>query len=83
MMDFVKESLIDADLLLYIISIEEKKIKDEGVNIADQKSNTPLLVLINKIDLSSQLELEDAVNQCSSFSPCKSPSNLCIERILC
>ena len=49
--------------------IEEKKIKDEGLISRIKKSNTPMLVLINKIDLSSQLELEDAVNQCSSLFP--------------
>ena len=69
MMDFVKESLIDADVLLYMISIEEKQIKDEALVARIKKSNSPLFVLINKIDTSSQAELEAAVQGWSNVFP--------------
>ena len=69
MMDFVKESLIDADVLLYMISIEEKQIKDEALVARIKKSKIPLFVLINKIDTSSQLELETAVQEWSDVFP--------------
>lgn len=69
MMDFVKESLIDADVLLYMISIEEKQIKDEALVARIKKSKIPLFVLINKIDISSQLELETAVQEWSDVFP--------------
>jgi GTP-binding protein Era len=69
MMDFVKESLIDADVLLYMISIEEKQIKDEALVARIKKSKIPLFVLINKIDTSSQLELETAVQEWSDIFP--------------
>ena len=69
MMDFVKESLIDADVLLYMISIEEKQIKDEALVARIKKSKIPLFVLINKIDISSQLELETAVQEWSDIFP--------------
>ena len=69
MMDFVKESLIDADVLLYMISKEEKQIKDEALVARIKKSKIPLFVLINKIDTSSQLELETAVQECSDIFP--------------
>ena len=69
MMDFVKESLIDADVLLYMISIEEKQIKDEALVARIKKSKIPLFILINKIDTSSQLELETAVQECSYVFP--------------
>jgi GTP-binding protein Era len=69
MMDFVKESLIDADVLLYMISIEEKQIKDEALEARIKKSKIPLFILINKIDTSSQLELETAVQECSYVFP--------------
>jgi len=69
MMDFVKESLIDADVLLYMISIEEKQIKDEALVARIKKSKIPLFALINKIDTSSQLELETAVQEWSDVFP--------------
>jgi GTP-binding protein Era len=69
MMDFVKESLIDADVLLYMISIEEKQIKDEALVARIKKSKIPLFVLINKIDTSSQAALETAVQEWSDVFP--------------
>ena len=69
MMDFVKESLVDADVLVYMISMEEKKIKDEALVERIKNFKMPLFVLINKIDTSSQLELETAVQECSYVFP--------------
>tara|TARA_B100001175_G_C19501376_1_gene638267 strand:- start:1792 stop:2682 length:891 start_codon:yes stop_codon:yes gene_type:complete len=72
MMDFVKESLIDADVLIYMTSIEEKEIKDEALVARIKKSKIPLFVLINKIDTSSQVELEVAVQEwCTVFPNAK------------
>ena len=69
MMDFVKESLNDADVLLYMISIQEKEIKDKAFVERINKSKIPLFILINKIDLSSQLELEAVVKEWSKIFP--------------
>ena len=69
MMDFVKESLIDADVLLYMISLEEKQIKDESLLEQIIKSKIPLFVLLNKIDTSSQKKLESAVQEWSCVFP--------------
>ena len=69
MMDAVKESLVDADVLIYMISIEASKVKDEKLVERIKKSKIPLLVLINKIDLSSQNELESVVEQWSEEFP--------------
>ena len=69
MMDFVKESLNDADVLLYMISIQEKEIKDKAFVERINKSKIPLFILINKIDISSQLELEAAVHEWSFIFP--------------
>ena len=57
MMDFVKESLDDADVLLYMVALGETKIKDERLFQRISKTKAPLLVLLNKIDLSHQSEL--------------------------
>ena len=69
MMDFVKESLVDADVLLYMISIEEKQLKDQDLVERMKKMKIPLFVLINKIDNSSQQELETAVQEWSKEFP--------------
>jgi GTP-binding protein Era len=69
MMDFVKESLVDADVLVYMISIEEKKIKDEALVERIKNFKMPLFVLINKIDTSSQKELENTVQEWATVFP--------------
>jgi GTP-binding protein Era len=69
MMDFVKESLDDADVLIYMIDVAERNIKDVRLLEKIQKSKTPLLVLINKIDTSAQEELEEAVQHWAGIFP--------------
>tara|TARA_A100001011_G_scaffold109961_1_gene116587 strand:+ start:453 stop:1289 length:837 start_codon:yes stop_codon:yes gene_type:complete len=69
MMDFVKESLIDADVLLYMISLEDKQIKDKSLLEQIIKSKIPLFVILNKIDTSSQKKLESAVQEWSCVFP--------------
>src|SRR5579871_1379871 len=49
MMDFVKVSLDDADVVLLIVELEEKF--DEKLLSRIQKLNTPIILIINKIDL--------------------------------
>ena len=69
MMNFVKESLIDADVLIYMIAINEDQTKDEKLVDKIKKIKIPLLVLINKIDNSNQKDLESAVSHWSSIFP--------------
>ena len=61
MMDFVRTALEDADVLLYMVEIGEKALKDEQLFAKLQKTDTPLLLLLNKIDTSNQETLEQAV----------------------
>ena len=61
MMDFVKESLDDADVLLYVAAIGETKIKDPKLFERITQTKIPLLVLLNKMDLTDQTTLEKAV----------------------
>ena len=53
MMGFVKTALIDADVFIYMVEAGEKEINE---NVIDRinKSGIPVLLLINKIDLSDQ-----------------------------
>ena len=66
MMNFVKESLVDADVLIYMIAVDEDQTRDEKLLDKIKKIKIPLLVLINKIDSSNQKELESAVSYWSS-----------------
>ena len=58
MMDFVKAALDDADVLVYMVEIGEKDLKDEKFFEKIINSKIPVLLLINKIDISNQEELE-------------------------
>ncbi len=59
MMDFVKSAFQDADVLLYMVEIGEKELKDDTFFQKIKNSKVPVLLLINKIDKSSQDEVED------------------------
>ena len=69
MMNFVKEALVDADVLLYMVTVEETELKDEKLFERIKKSKAPLFVLINKIDLSSQELVEEKVAHWQSIFP--------------
>ena len=59
MMHFVKTALDDADILIYMVEIGEKNLKDESFFEKIINSKIPVLLLINKIDISNQEELEE------------------------
>lgn len=61
MMDFVKSAFEDADILIYMVEIGEKELKDEAFFNKIKNSKIPVLLLINKIDLSNQEFLEEQV----------------------
>tara|TARA_B100001059_G_scaffold63352_1_gene59254 strand:+ start:2298 stop:3188 length:891 start_codon:yes stop_codon:yes gene_type:complete len=69
MMNFVKESLVDADVLLYMVTAEEKELKDEKFFEKIKNTKAPLYVLINKIDQISQEVLENSVAYWKSLFP--------------
>lgn len=58
MMQFVKSAFEDADVLIYMVEIGEKELKDEAFFNRIIHSKIPVLLLLNKIDKSSQEELE-------------------------
>ncbi len=61
MMDFVKSAFEDADVLVYMVEIGEKELKDEAFFKRIIFSEIPVLLLLNKIDQSNQEELEEQV----------------------
>jgi|SRR5690625_4000186 len=69
MMNYVNEALVDADIILYVVEIGEKKPPNQEFFEKLQKTDVPVLVLINKIDLSDQETLEKAVNHWHELLP--------------
>ena len=61
MMDFVRSALDDADVLIYMVEVGEKALKDEVLFEKIRNAEIPVLLLINKIDTSEQEELEAQV----------------------
>ncbi|WP_314277726.1 GTPase Era [Capnocytophaga sputigena] len=61
MMDFVKSAFEDADILIYMVEIGEKELKDEVFFNRINKLEVPVLLLINKVDTSDQSTLEEQV----------------------
>ncbi len=60
MMGFVNTAMVDADIFLYLV---EKKagLKDENIAQKLKMSTIPFIILINKIDLSSQEEVMETM----------------------
>jgi GTP-binding protein Era len=58
MMDAVNSAFEDADLLIYMVEIGEKELKDVAFFKKITDTKTPVLLLLNKIDQSDQETLE-------------------------
>jgi len=58
MMGFVSHALEDADVVLYVTDTVEKHDKNEAYIRRLQKLSIPVIIVINKIDLSNQEEVE-------------------------
>ncbi|NNM18142.1 MAG: GTPase Era [Croceitalea sp.] len=69
MMDFVKSAFEDADVLLYMVEIGEKGLKDEAFFNKIKNSAIPVLLLLNKIDTSEQTVLEAQVQYWQDLLP--------------
>ncbi len=62
MMDFVKSALDDADILIYMVEVGEKELKNEGFFNKIINSSIPVILLLNKIDTSTQEEVTEKVD---------------------
>lgn len=69
MMDYVKEALLDADLILFMVEPGERQPRNAEVFEKLKKIQIPILILINKIDQSNQQEIEDAVKYWHQLLP--------------
>ncbi|KAA3622232.1 MAG: GTPase Era, partial [Flavobacterium sp.] len=69
MMDFVTSAFEDADVLLYIVELGEKELKDESYFKKIKNSPIPVLLLINKIDKGDEEQLASALELWQSQLP--------------
>ena len=61
MMEFVKSAFDDADVLLYMVELGEKELKDEAFFERIRAAKIPVLLLLNKIDQGNEERLNEAV----------------------
>ena len=61
MMNFVKSAFDDADVLLYLVELGEKELKDEAFFNKITNATIPVLLLINKIDTGDEALLAEAL----------------------
>ena len=69
MLRFSRSALRDADVLLYVTDMVESPEKNSDFIAEVRKLDVPILVLINKIDLSNQEELVKKVEQWHEIIP--------------
>lgn len=69
MLNFSESALVDADVLLYVTDTQEKTDKNEDFLEKVKKVKVPVLLLINKIDLSNQEELVKLVEEWHALLP--------------
>lgn len=61
MMEFVHSAFEDADILIYMVELGEKTLKDEKFFRKITSAKIPVLLLLNKIDLGDQEKVEEQV----------------------
>lgn len=61
MMDFVKSAFNDADVLIYMVEVGEKELKNEEFFDRIIHSKIPVILLLNKIDKSTKEEVDEKI----------------------
>ncbi|MCJ7446899.1 MAG: GTPase Era [Bacteroidales bacterium] len=69
MMSFVNVALTDADVILYVTDVTEKPGIEEVYTKRIRGSGIPVIVAVNKIDLTNQADLEKIVELWHHFFP--------------
>ena len=69
MMNFVHSAFQDADILIYMIEIGEKGLKDEKLFERLKNTSVPIIVLLNKIDLAEQDFVAQEIEKWSAELP--------------
>ena len=69
MLEFSKSALVDADIILYVTDVVENIEKNQDFIDKVNKSDIPVLLVINKIDLTTQEKLEALFDKWKSLIP--------------
>ena len=69
MLNFSKSALEDADVLLYVTDVYEKIDKNQHFLQRVQNFEAPVILIINKVDLSDQAKLEALVDEWKELLP--------------
>lgn len=69
MLEFSKSALIDADIILYVTDVVESVEKNIDFIEKVNRSEAPVLLVINKIDLTTQDKLEALYEKWKSLTP--------------
>ena len=69
MMNFVNAALKDADIILFVTDIFETGMNHEATLKRIQKTSTPVVVLLNKIDLGTPEKLDEKVDYWAGIIP--------------
>lgn len=69
MMRFVESALDDADIILYITDTVETPTKNQEFLDRLKKFNVPIILVVNKVDLSNQEKLEELVGLWQQMLP--------------
>jgi len=69
MMSFVGTAMEDADVIVYVTDVVEKFMKNEQYVERLKETDTPVLVLVNKIDLSNQEEVTELMQRWKETLP--------------
>ena len=81
MMEFVKSAFDDADILLYMVELGEKELKDEAFFDKIRHAKIPVLLLLNKIDKGNEETLKQAVSLWQGKGPqCRDIRNFCVRK---
>jgi len=59
MLDAARSAKDDADIFLYVVELGEGPLKNESMYRHLQETDTPVLLLLNKVDLHDQTKLEE------------------------
>ena len=63
MMNFVNSALSDADMILYVSDVNERTAYEGEYIDKIKESGIPVIIALNKVDLSNQADLEKVVEQ--------------------
>jgi GTP-binding protein Era len=69
MMQFVNTAILDADIIIYMTEVGEQRIKDEQTLKRIVNAEVPVLLLVNKIDISDQEKMEKHIENWRALIP--------------